>query len=763
MSEYRKPIDTPGVNLDQHLLELMERLAEHAVWVAQRTQDGWRLGPHGDDGRLEHPSLIPYEKLSEAEKQYGRNVALETLKAILALGYRIEGTGGEAAQGPASADVPLELDAFAQSLAALEWRDLLEIWRVHKREEWAHAPGRYIALGDRLIKLGEPLLAYDAVSEGLSHAPGAVHYQVRLRQLQALSLARSGATQQANQILQQLRAEQHLDEETMGMLARTHKDMAAQAADPRERNRHLNLAYEAYSEGYKLTGGYWTGINAATLSLVLGEKDRAAALATQVRAQCLKELDKVRNLSADPYWVLATLGEAALVLGDFAQAEEWYGRAAEAAAKRFGQLSSTRNNARLLAPYLDGDWQCIERHLHIPRVSVFAGHMIDQPGRVSPRFPPPLEGVVREALREKLNRFDVGFGFSSAACGADLIFLEALMERGGEAHVVLPCDRQQFLRDSVQIVPSASWEDRFLDVLARAREVVVVSGQKLSEGSVSYDYANEIMVGLAIIRAEQLGTELKPIAAWDGTPGDGGGGTASNVELWKKLGYSVDWIDLRLLLQRECPDLNGISAQARPPARAEILKSAEETPPRIVSIMFADAKGFSKLTEDQTPLFVRHFLEMVGKMAGTFRQSGHQSPLMMNTWGDGLFFIFENVTGAAEFALGLCERVRNIDWKELGLPDLGVRIGLHAGPAYPFRDPVTQRPNFFGTHISQAARIEPVTPPNQVYASQPFAALAALEHTKTFSCEYVGQTPLAKGYGTFPTYVVRRRSTSQGA
>ena len=82
---------------------------------------------------------------------------------------------------------------------------------------------------------------------------------------------------------------------------------------------------------------------------------------------------------------------------------------------------------------------------------------------------------------------------------------------------------------------------------------------------------------------------------------------------------------------------------------------------------------------------------------------------------------------------------------------------MHAGPAYPFTDPVTQRPNFIGTHVSQAARIEPITPPNQVYASQHFAALAAVVPTRTFHCEYVGQTPLAKDFGTFPMYVVRRR------
>ena len=50
---------------------------------------GWRRGPERNDSRKEHPCLIPYEELPESEKTYDRNTALETLKAIQALGYRI--------------------------------------------------------------------------------------------------------------------------------------------------------------------------------------------------------------------------------------------------------------------------------------------------------------------------------------------------------------------------------------------------------------------------------------------------------------------------------------------------------------------------------------------------------------------------------------------------------------------------------------------------------------------------------------------------
>jgi hypothetical protein len=267
---------------------------------------------------------------------------------------------------------------------------------------------------------------------------------------------------------------------------------------------------------------------------------------------------------------------------------------------------------------------------------------------------------------------------------------------GGEAHVVLPYQPQLFLRDSVEIMPDANWGQRYQSVLARATEVVIVSGQKFSEGSVSYDYANQVLLGLAIIRAEQLGTKLSPLGVWDGSPGDGPGGTCSNVERWRRLGYEVELIDLKRTLEIECPELRTTSVAGTPCPKPESPLATLEAPPKIVAIMFADAKGFSKLTEEQTPRFVRHFLGMVGEMARSIPQlgppPGHQQPTMTNTWGDGLFFIFENVSDAAGFALDLCDRMQNTAWAEKGLPSwafasactpdrpIPLRIRLLSGP-----------------------------------------------------------------------------------
>ncbi len=80
------------VELTPELLQLVERLAEnvHDVWAANRLAAGWRLGPSRDGDLKQTPLLVPYAELPESEKHYDRDLALATLKAILALGYQIE-------------------------------------------------------------------------------------------------------------------------------------------------------------------------------------------------------------------------------------------------------------------------------------------------------------------------------------------------------------------------------------------------------------------------------------------------------------------------------------------------------------------------------------------------------------------------------------------------------------------------------------------------------------------------------------------------
>lgn len=85
------PMNTEGIELPPELLELTEKIAEnvHENWSAGRIAEGWTFGEKRDDVAKTTPCLVPYSQLPEGEKEYDRNTALQTLKLIVALGYKI--------------------------------------------------------------------------------------------------------------------------------------------------------------------------------------------------------------------------------------------------------------------------------------------------------------------------------------------------------------------------------------------------------------------------------------------------------------------------------------------------------------------------------------------------------------------------------------------------------------------------------------------------------------------------------------------------
>jgi class 3 adenylate cyclase len=732
--------------------EVAELLAQGFYELGGITPGVDAHAPDGPSGGPPRP--VPYAELPEAARERLRQAAVASLRSLASKGYHIEPPA--AASRP---DSPDDQPAAARARETVEAGStptlavLLELWRGQDPEAWAGSPDVSTRLGQRFLQLGEPLVAYDVAAEALKRTPG----HVRLRQMLALALARSGASAQANAVLLSLYEEGSRDEETVGLLARTHKDLATESADAATRDHHLRQAYHYYAMAYRLTSGYWTGINAATVAIMLGRRDEAWALAREVRERCHQHIDQLVKEGGDPYWALATLGEAALILADLTEAQVWYRAAADAGKGRFADLHASRRNARLLLRHLGLVGADIEKCFAIPAVVVFIGLKVDPPGSRAERFPPGREHAIREAIRTRLAEMNAGFGYSSAAAGADILFIEALKERGGEAHIVLPYGKDAFVKENVEVA-TGGWAARFADLLQRAAEVVTASSQKLKGGRVSYEYANLMLYGLARIRSEQLGADLHTLAVWDGSD-DGTDAAAATVARWQRLGHAVDIIDPRSLAPTRLRDIEVALAPPASEAASAEPSGASPSPehehgfaPEIRALLFADAVGYSKLTEEEVPLFVRHFLGLVGDLTAIVAAP----PILKNTWGDGLYFVFPDVAAAGLFALHLTDRIGSTDWRSKGLRDLNLRIGLHAGPVYSCLDPVTGRPNYIGAQVSRAARIEPITPPGRVYASQPFAALAAAERVTGFRCEYVGQTGLAKNFGTHPTFVVRR-------
>ena len=115
---------------------------------------------------------------------------------------------------------------------------LRTVWESHRRDAWAEDVAIYRQAVGSALKLGEAFLSYDIAREGLEVFAD----DVRLLQLQALALARTGATRRAGAILVGLREQGQDDEETFGILARTHKDFWMIAPTEEERAHHLRCS-----------------------------------------------------------------------------------------------------------------------------------------------------------------------------------------------------------------------------------------------------------------------------------------------------------------------------------------------------------------------------------------------------------------------------------------------------------------------------------------------------------------------------------------
>lgn len=167
------------------------------------------------------------------------------------------------------------------------------------------------------------------------------------------------------------------------------------------------------------------------------------------------------------------------------------------------------------------------------------------------------------------------------------------------------------------------------------------------------------------------------------------------------------------------------------------------------AVLCADAKGYSRLDAPQLRIFAREFLGRVGSMVDRVRAQ----TVTVKTAGDGLFVVFKELPDAIRFGLELRDTMRKTDWGLFGLPeDLGLRISLDAGPVLEFDDPVSGARDVAGSLVNRAARIEPITPVNHVYASRTVAALATAMALPGVRFEYAGETPLPKGFGAFQLY-----------
>lgn len=263
------------------------------------------------------------------------------------------------------------------------------------------------------------------------------------------------------------------------------------------------------------------------------------------------------------------------------------------------------------------------------------------------------------------------------------------------------------------------------------------------------------------------------------------------------------------------PAVLSLGSVAQPPSYQHAASQRQV----IMAILFADIVGYSKMGEMQVLTFVERFLGSVAALLDALPSMGLRSCATKNTWGDGLYMVFSRVPDAGSFALLLSDLVQRVPWHKFGLPkSLSIRISLHAAPVHPVVDPITGKKAsshhqrmccvFSGwsnvslhhfcritrgsTHhvlrassrsplltgmnehraplllacagavllciavtVNKRLTLAPTVFPCSVYCSQAFAAISETLYVTQYECSYVGNVPLAKGYGLQPVYHVR--------
>lgn len=210
---------------------------------------------------------------------------------------------------------------------------------------WKTSASLACKVAEGLIKLGKEDDAINLLGQAEKDFPKSI----RPKQLKALALARRGKDNdldEAQDILGELYAINHLDPETLGIYGRTWMDRYKLSGDISQLRQSRNYYAEAFE---KSPDDYYTGINAASKSILLGEVERGKEYADRV-----ENIVGNRPIAGD-YWQTATVAEVLLIQKKYTEAADMYQHAVDIAPTEIKSHDSTRKQAESLLQKLNAD------------------------------------------------------------------------------------------------------------------------------------------------------------------------------------------------------------------------------------------------------------------------------------------------------------------------------------------------------------------------------------------------------------------------
>jgi tetratricopeptide (TPR) repeat protein len=467
-----------------------------------------------------------------------------------------------------------DINEFWQKLN--EWEDRVEVARRRDRPGdilvlAAEMPTRVLRVealrtaGKALMSLGKFRFALEVFEQALTVEPA----DLVCRQQKGLALERLERHDEARQWLKAVAADHPENGETLGLIGRTYKDewvarwRLPDATPEKKRDEalweeaRLREAARAYAAAFRADAlDYYPGINAVTLSWLWQElnKENAPELDVEGMIHGVRWAATCR-LGREPndYWAKASLAELEVLTGDKSAVQRAYKAAAAIVNNDWFALNSSKQQLEILQDLgvrpeeVRAAIDVIEREqtsmsrkaqrAEPRRVILFSGHMIDKPEREKPRFPEEMADAAAQVISAELERLEVqegDLGVCQAACGGDLLFARACLEKTMCLEIRLPQREPEFLANSVSFAKPC-WQTLYDQVKAHPNATFLFMPDELGptpDGVNVYERANLWLLYSALARGV---ASVHFICLWDGQGGDAAGGTQHMVEQVKRL------------------------------------------------------------------------------------------------------------------------------------------------------------------------------------------------------------------------------------
>lgn len=520
---------------------------------------------------------------------------------------------------------------------------------------------------------------------------------LRLSQLYALAVSKSGIPKAALEFLEPVYQQQPNDPETAGILGGIYKEIFRKNQD----TKYALLSRDTYLKNFLLTKNYYTGINAATMSAIAGQVGRGREIATEV-------IGLLGNSYAD-FWEQVTLAEAYLLTKNREKALTAYFDAKKLAGTDWGKVSTVHNQLWMLNHYVPVPKEVL-KVFSPPGVVSFIGHMIDHPNRSHPRFPPSIEGRVREAIVSAIKTLNAKIGFCSLACGSDILFAEAMADAGGEVNIWLPFAKEDFVKASVDFA-GGNWAERFESLLARFPATYITQDPYAGYDDL-FSFQNRVIFGSAVIRSSMNHTEptlLTVLSETDLRLKEGG--TRDTVNLWP---FPSRYVNIN-------PDnfiTESPTATTRPPL--EIPKVKHQTIDRpVLYAVCADLPGSSQAEQTKIWEEVTRKMDLPVLAPVTFEIS------------DMMIMTFRSILGAMDSAKVVLRSIKSHFMSDR------LRMSLYAYPTV-LETGIGENQKVIGVKPSKQIRdLHTLVPTGAVFAYARFSSALSLD-VNHYSVDYAG-------------------------